>query len=239
VPPPEIPPEYVPDYQRLQELSRRRFAPTSVLDVGASTGVWTTTCAAVFPNAEYFLIEPQVYPDWRQIPEGLRHSWIREAVGKEEREVELIVPEGKHSLFNAHIFTRHLSQNPEAARLQVPQTTVDRLLETGAISPPQLVKLDVQGYELEVMAGATKIWESARVFFVEASLYRYWEGGPVLSELIASFAARGFQPYEFSTEHREPTSGLLSQVDLIFVHESCEVTRLMDGVSWPFWDRRD
>jgi len=236
MPPPEIVPEFAMDYQRLSELRRYRFSPRSVLDIGASNGVWTATCAAVFPEAEYFLIEPQVYPTPHPIPSGVHHHWIRQAVGKEDAAVDLTVPKGKDSLYRAHIFSRRGRPTPDAAHLRVPQTTVDRLLETGAIAPPQLVKLDVQGYELEVMAGATKVWDSAKVFIVEASLYPFWKGCPVVSEVVGFFAKRGFQLYDLSTECREPTSGLLSQIDLIFIHESCEMPRLMDGVSSPLWN---
>jgi hypothetical protein len=114
------------------------------------------------------------------------------------------------------------------------QTTVDRLLETGVIRPPQLVKIDVQGYELEVLLGATKLWDSARVFFVETSLYRYWDKAPLLSEVVAFFAGRGFQVYDFSTECRMPGK-LLAQIDIIFVSAKCQLFRLMDEVSKPTW----
>jgi FkbM family methyltransferase len=223
------------DHQRLEQLRRHRFAPKAVLDVGASNGVWSATCALVFPEAEYFLVEPQVYPQFFSIPSGVRHHRIHKAVGREEMEVVLTVPAGEGSLYRAHIFAPR-KKHSESSQLRVPLTTVDRLLETGVILPPQLVKLDVQGYELEVMAGATKLWESTKVFIVETSLYPYWAGCPIVSEVVGYFAKRGFQLYDLSTECRDPVSGMLAQVDLIFVHGSCEMPRLMDDNS-PLWGK--
>jgi FkbM family methyltransferase len=212
-------PEFALDHKRLQTLREYGFVPTSVLDIGASNGVWSGTCAMIFPEADYFLVEPQQYPrEYAPVP-GIKRHWIRQAVGAKEETVELIVPaRGKQSRFNAHVLPRRPGSlpRPTLEQIPVPQTTVDRLLETGVILPPQLVKVDVQGYELEVLRGGTRLWETAKVFFVETSIYRYWDKAPLLADVVAFFAERGFHVYDFSTECRMPRE-LLSQVDLIFV----------------------
>lgn len=233
-------PEYAADYRQLKRLKESGFAPTSVLDIGASSGVWSGTCSMVFPEAEYFLIEPQTYRGDHAPVEGVKRHWIRSAVGATEDIIELTVPEmGRQSKFNAHVLPA-----PEGSRrahlpvekIRLPQTTVDRLLEFGKIQPPQLVKLDVQGYELEVLRGATRLWESAKVFFVETSLYRYWQKAPLLADVVAFFAKHGFQFFDFSTECRMGPE-VLSQLDIIFVSETCQMNRLMDeaGIKKPIW----
>jgi hypothetical protein len=123
-----------------------------------------------------------------------------------------------HKRLQTHVLPRRPGSlpRPTLEQIPVPQTTVDRLLETGVILAPQLVKVDVQGYELEVLLGGTRLWETAKVFFVETSIYRYWDKAPLLADVVAFFAERGFHVYDFSTECRMPRE-LLSQVDLIFV----------------------
>jgi FkbM family methyltransferase len=231
-------PEFALDYRRLQTLRGYDFLPTAVLDIGASNGVWSGTCSLVYPEAEYFLIEPQTYPiEYAPVP-GYKRHFIHQAVGAEEKDVQLIVPENKHAKFNAHVLPPPAgseSWHPIREQVSLKQTTIDRLLESGLIRPPQLVKVDVQGYELEVLRGAERLWESAKVFFVETSLYRYWDKAPLLAEVVAFFAARGFQVYDFSTECRMP-GVLLAQVDVIFVSEKCQMFRLMDEVSKPKWE---
>lgn len=238
--PTEVVPEYAVDYKRLQKLREYGFSPTSILDIGASTGVWTATCSMVFPEADYFLIEPLVYPEEYSPVPGIKRHWIRQAVGSKEDAVELIVPDrGEQSLYNAHVLpppAGSLRARSPHDKLSVRQTTVDCLLETGAIQPPQLIKLDVQGYELEVLHGARRLWDTAKVFFIETSIYRYWQGAPLLSDIVAFFAQHGFQFYDFSTEFRTGPD-LLSQLDIIFVDERCQMFRLMDLTtnSKPKW----
>jgi len=85
-------PEFATDYKRLEKLREYDFAPTSILDVGASGGVWSGTCSMIFPEAEYFLIEPLIYPEEYWPVPGVNHHWIRKTVGSRNDNVEMIVP---------------------------------------------------------------------------------------------------------------------------------------------------
>ena len=64
---------------------------TLILDVGASGGVWSGTCSMIFPEAEYFLIEPLIYPEEYWPVPGVNHHWIRKTVGSRNDNVEMIV----------------------------------------------------------------------------------------------------------------------------------------------------
>src|SRR5260370_33318095 len=140
--------EFALDHKRLQTVREYGFGPTSVLDIGASNGVWSGTCAMIFPEADYFLVEPQQYPrEYAPVP-GIKRHWIRQAVGAKEETAELIVPaRGKQSQFNAHVLPRRPGSAPRPILEQrpVPQTPVDRLLEIGVTPPPQLVTVDGPG----------------------------------------------------------------------------------------------
>jgi len=55
---------------------------------------------------------------------------------------------GKRSRYNAHVLpptAGSLRASAPVQKIVESQTTIDHLLETGEIHPPQLVKLDVQG----------------------------------------------------------------------------------------------
>jgi hypothetical protein len=81
------------------------------------------------------------------------------------------------------------------------------------------LKIDTQGYELQVLAGASKTLEKAQLVILEVALIEINCGGPVLHEVIAYMYVRGFVVYDIVETHRRPLDGALSQVDLLFVRE--------------------
>ena len=53
---------------------------------------------------------------------------------------------------------------------------LDELLASGRVPQPQFMKLDVQGFELEVLKGATKMLQAAEVVLLEVSFTRFFPG---------------------------------------------------------------
>jgi hypothetical protein len=42
----------------LRRVKKRGIVPRQIIDVGAAKGLWTRECLEVFPEANYFLVEP-------------------------------------------------------------------------------------------------------------------------------------------------------------------------------------
>ncbi|MGH9370031.1 MAG: FkbM family methyltransferase [Vicinamibacterales bacterium] len=225
-------PGFEDDFDRLKLLKRLGFDPRVVLDVGASSGPWSVTCARVFPDAQYYLIEPLPHYDGRLLTEkaaGWYHVPV--AVGSEDGEATMAIPESQWGAFAATLLPSASGSESEAESLRVPLRRIDTLLAEATLAPPQLVKLDVQGYESAVLAGGERLWESAEAFFVELSLDRYWTGSIALHEMIALFAQRGFFPFDFHHQFRND-DGVLVQIDCVFLRGDGALAR-----SGNLWQR--
>jgi hypothetical protein len=94
---------------------------------------------------------------------------------------------------------------------------------------PVLLKLDVQGYELKVLAGATELLERVEVLIAECSLYPFQKDIPLVSDVVRQVVGLGFALYDVADETRWP-SGTLAQVDFVFVaaHSPLLDARLWD-----------
>jgi hypothetical protein len=90
----------------------------------------------------------------------------------------------------------------------------------GAIAGPLLLKLDVQGYELEVLRGASHTLRHTEVMVLELSLLEYNRGAPLMAEVLAEVNAMGYAIYDICGQHRRDESRVLLQMDAIFVRES-------------------
>jgi hypothetical protein len=84
---------------------------------------------------------------------------------------------------------------------------------------PILLKADVQGYELEVLRGASETLKKVEVILLEISTLPYNIGAPLFSDVIAFLAERRFPVYDFCHVHRRQSDEAAFQVDVLFARE--------------------
>ena len=93
-------------------------------------------------------------------------------------------------------------------------TTLDRIIATESLPQPDLIKLDVQGFEMEVLKGAAATLQRTRWVLGEVSFRVFYEGQVLFSELAGFLATQGFEVCAFGHSMR---SGVpLAQVDALF-----------------------
>ncbi len=211
-PPPPVATAGGTDMDRaLAHLHAKGFRPRVVLDVGSAKGYWSVTTALVWPDARFFLIDPlpQSEPALRALSADPRFRYVLTAVGAAPGEAVINVaadPDSSTLLADG-------ADNPHVVGVE----TVDRLIAAGRVDPPDLVKLDVQGFEMQVLAGGRSLFDSADVFVVETNLFAFMPGCPRLHEVVAHMAARGFYPFDLAGTLRRPFEDDLGQADVVFV----------------------
>jgi hypothetical protein len=82
---------------------------------------------------------------------------------------------------------------------------------------PLFLKIDVQGAELEVLAGGPKTFARCEVVQLEVPIVTYNEGAPSLLDVIRYMEERDFTPMDVSGFSR-PNGIDLVQMDLLFVN---------------------
>jgi len=193
------------------------FAPAYVVDVGANRGRWTEMARAVFPRAEFLLIEPQ--PEMRAPLDALCQRlpgvrWVECAAGaREETRIQTIWADHEGSSFLPHPQEDRLAageQRPARVR------RLDDLLAEDGGRVPDLVKLDVQGFELEALSGCPSIFGRTELFVMETSLYAFLPGLPLLREVIDFMAERDYEVYDVAGCIRRPVDAALGQLDVAF-----------------------
>jgi hypothetical protein len=64
------------------------------------------------------------------------------------------------------------------------------------LRPPYLIKVDVQGGELDVLEGGQRALMSAEAVSLEVSLFQFFKGGPQLSEVVEYMKKRDFVVFD-------------------------------------------
>lgn len=211
----------------LRLLRDRGVAPRAVIDGGACVGHWTTLFKSVFPEAAILMIEPQ-----EQHTRTLQRLCERYAptvqfanalIGPSDaNDVAFVVLDDTSGGTGSSV----LPENSDVPRhvVRLPMITLDNLLDKVGFPFPDFIKLDVQGYELEVLKGATKALTMAEFILLEVSIWQYNTSSPLLNEVLSWMDSNGFKAYEIFDLSRRP-DGVLVQVDILFVRKDSLLIR--------------
>ncbi|MFB7665821.1 FkbM family methyltransferase [Kitasatospora sp. NPDC056138] len=202
--------------QRLRALAGR---PRTVVDVGVSQG--TPVLYEAFPDAYHVLVEPRAEcePRLREILRGVRGEYHLCAAGRREEVRELrLEPRraGRSSFLERTALTA--TGDPLEARA-VPVTTLDALRTAGRLRPPYLLKLDTEGFELEVLAGAGEFLRDTGLLIAEVSVARRFTGGYRFADFTAEADRLGFVLCDVLEVVRDARSDEVKYVDAAFRRE--------------------
>lgn len=95
--------------------------------------------------------------------------------------------------------------------------TLDHVLRDSQLPAPYLLKLDVQGFELEILSGAEETLRCAQAVLLEVSLLEYNVGAPLFADVVAFMKARDLVAYDIAGFYRRESDNALYMVDLLFV----------------------
>jgi FkbM family methyltransferase len=189
------------------------FNPTTVVDIGVATD--TPELYQHFPNARYLFVEPLVEfePSLQHLCQQYNGTYMLAAAGATDGELTIQVsPDlggtSKFELVNAEIF--------DMKSRTVPQFRLDTMWKTLELSGPALLKVDVQGAELDVLRGAEETLDNFEVIVLEVGMIETYVGQPIFHEYIAFMAERDYVVYDIIHVGYGDT-GLLCQIDLVFV----------------------
>jgi hypothetical protein len=105
---------------------------------------------------------------------------------------------------------------------------LDELIAEGKVPRPDFLKLDVQGYELEVLKGGERALSSTRAVLLEVSFIPFFERMPVALDVVNFMAARGFMWYDVLGIYRRRSDDALMQMDVMFVPKADPLRRSGD-----------
>ena len=201
----------------LADLQNRGLSVRGIIDVGANYGAWTYMALQRFPQAAVIAIEPQVemIPSLTDLCENYPQiQFIRAGAGRSSGElVQTIWDDFAGSSFLPTVDPEQMSSGRQRKTKIV---TIDELLSSQPDFQPDLVKLDIQGFELEALAGAASLFGRTEIFIIETSLFSFLSNEPIAREIIEFMASKKYEIYDITGILRRPYDGALGQMDLAF-----------------------
>ncbi|MEN8130159.1 MAG: FkbM family methyltransferase [Pseudomonadota bacterium] len=196
--------------------------PHVVLDVGAHHGWFLHSWQEWCPKAEVHAFEPtaESYAKMNDLyGKNPRVHLVRAGVGAQAGELTLkILKESQVSNSfltpDATIWGGIEYRTGDIEQRLVSVITLDDYCARAGIQSVFMIKIDVQGFEKEVLKGAGRTLEITDYVFVESGIRRLYEGAPSFAEVHLEMEKRGFHLMTMRAWHRGNNS--LVETDMLF-----------------------
>jgi FkbM family methyltransferase len=203
----------------------RRSGATVLFDVGANVGQYASSVLGAAPGLRVVSFEP-LPAAHRALSAAAarRKGWTvagRMALGARAEDLEMNVARNSVSSSLLAMAELHAGAEPASRTVAVERVPVRRLDEVArehARAEDRIyLKVDAQGYEAQVLEGASGCLARVVALQLELSLRPLYRGQPLLAEMLERVEAAGFVAFGFCGGFRDPRSAELLQMDGFFL----------------------
>lgn len=197
-----------------------------IVDVGANDGWFARSVYRFLPHARILSFEPLQSQEssLRKLARkcGPSYNYVLKAVGSVPC-TATIIEHRTSGLSSLRPLASKYQYDPRhyntdvVDQYSVSVTTLDDELRQS--SGPIVLKIDTQGYEMEVLQGASRLFErnQIRAVVVEMCTLTKYSGQALYSDIVAFLTARGFQLFDVYASYYEGNSGQLTELDAVFI----------------------
>ncbi|HUE34732.1 MAG TPA: FkbM family methyltransferase [Mycobacterium sp.] len=202
----------------LHVLQKLGFRPKGILDIGAFEGAFAGMARHFFAQSPILMLEAQPGKEVRlkaiaaQLPDV---DYRIVLLGAEDRadvafhQVNAAIDSSGSSLYDEQ------TGYPRETIL-LPMRRLDDVVAELPAREFDLLKIDVQGAEIDVLRGGLRTLAGIEAIIVELSLLEYNKGAPLIGEVMRWLGEQGFALFDVFPLARVPAGALL-QVDGMFL----------------------
>lgn len=195
----------------------------SIIDIGANVGQFGKKIRQYYPTAHLYSFEPIPFvceelklnfkddPNFTAINVGLGDS-----DGKTKFHMNLF-SDSSSMLEIAELHTKNFPYTKDEIEIDVEVKQLDNCFKVNEIQKPYLVKIDVQGFEEQVINGGLQVIRNADMIITESSYKELYKGQALFDTLYEKLKAMGFD-FAGNLEQMESAfNGEPLQGDAIFI----------------------
>jgi len=173
------------------------FIPKTIYDVGACVLHWTQKAQAIWPESEIILFDATDSFEDLYIKSGLNYHI--NVISDQSNKVVKFYQNNDNFAGNSYY-----RENPkyssaaeylfdESSIVELTTITLDDLVANKFLNLPELIKIDVQGAELDILKGANKTLTTCKHLIIELRNVEYNIGSPDKEEIINYLQTKGFK----------------------------------------------
>lgn len=212
----------------LEMLNGLGFAPKHILDIGANVGDWTREHMRLYPDAKFIMVDGSNHSDkWTDLLKTNRVDAEIAILDSAVHEVTWFGVGGTGDSFHKEQSAKFSNVAGKTRRTQMLDILVSN---KGWNESIDILKLDVQGAELDVLKGAGHVLKRTKVVTMELPVAgSYNANTPSFAEYIKFMDQAGFRPWDVAEFHRvnkdhkiTGNDGFLFQIDFAFLRKNSQ-----------------
>jgi len=197
------------DYQLVHKLKHHNFDIKNILDIGAHKGEWTKKFREYFPDVHSLMIEAN--PNHAEFLQHVGEFEIA-LLGKNNEEVDYYECTDVQNNHGNGIYKENTNVPFKAKKRKM--VTLESLV-SGQFD---LIKMDVQGAELDIIQGSPSIIHNTKYLWLEVNVHNYNIGAPRAGQIISYLDQIGFELFDVADVNHFGNEGPLLSMDLLFIN---------------------
>jgi FkbM family methyltransferase len=175
----------------------------NILDIGANVGLFSNVCRSVISDANIYMVEAN--PECEKFLETMGNKYYIAALSDTNKEITFYINKNNPVCTGASYYKEKGSAYIDAKEIKMKTDLLDNILfEENIIF--DLIKIDVQGSELDVICGGKKTISQSSFVLCECpytendSIPEYNTGGCDFEQIIKLMKEYGFLNYKIIEE---------------------------------------
>jgi FkbM family methyltransferase len=192
----------------------------TVVDVGANKGQFALLATAVFPGATIYSFEPLGEPAARlRKVLGAKVTLFETAIGPSEKQGIIYVSQRTDcsSLLPIAKQSEIFPGTGLKEEKVIPIAPLSKYISPEDIKQPAMLKIDVQGYELEVLKGCDPLLIYFQFVYLESSFTELYQGQALVGEVILYLVHSKFRLVGVYNQVKD-SKGKPVQADFLFTN---------------------
>lgn len=212
----------VKKYRPIYKFINEQFKIKTIIDIGANTGEYTRNIRSYFPEAQIYAFEPLTdcfnQLNTKMLEDKKFKAW-NIALGNESGFISIKRSSFHPSSSILEMEELHKNLYPKSKGSTIEKIKIDKLdniFKPEELNKNTLIKIDVQGFEDQVIKGGENIIKNSSIVIIETSFVKLYKNQILFNEILKLMDELDFSYYGSAERHFTKDNKLIYE-DSIFI----------------------
>ena len=193
----------------------------TVLDIGSNKGQFILLIEKIFKNKIFYSFEPinEILEKQKRFFKNKKNLFFYNlGIGEKSEKKKFYITNRRDS--SSFLKVEHKIKGNKDYQIkeerEISIKSLDEIFNQKILQEPILMKIDVQGFELEVLKGSSNILKKIKYIIIEVSNDEIYSKQPLSNEIIEYLDLKNFEFFKKNSITTKISKSNFSQVDMLF-----------------------